>query len=302
LKIIFFGTPKESAKCLEALSEKFDVIFVFTKKDQVRNRGNLKTYTPVKKTAIDLNINFSTSVPNYEDIKILKPDLIILCSYGNILDIDVITSSKYGALNIHPSLLPKYRGASPIVTALLDGCKETGVSIMKMDKGLDTGPILTQKSIKILSNDNAETLTQKLFKEGIKLLIDTIDKINTSEYFEIPQDNNNATLTKLIKKSDGKINWTKKAKKIEREIRAYYPWPMAYSFWNEKNIKIIQAKLSQHIFEKPGYVKKTEDNKIVVATQQGSLELNLVQLEGKTPTNIQDFVNGRPEFIGTILK
>ena len=302
MKIIFFGTPKESAECLEAINRNFDVIFVYTKKDKIRSRGNLKTYTPVKETAMKLNINYSTSVPNYKELKILNPDLIVLCSYGNILDIDVINSSKYGALNIHPSLLPKYRGASPIITAILDGCKETGVSIMKMDQGLDTGPILSQTHIKILSSDNAETLTQKLFKEGTKLLLDTITKIDTSDYFEMPQDNTKATMTKLIKKSYGKINWDEKVKIIERQIRAYYPWPMAFSFWNQKNIKIIKAKISQHVFEKPGYVKKTEHNNIVVATKEGSLELDIVQLEGKKPTNIQDFVNGRPEFIGSILK
>ena len=247
MKIIFFGTPKESAECLEAINRNFDVIFVYTKKDKIRSRGNLKTYTPVKETAMKLNINYSTSVPSYKELKILNPDLIVLCSYGNILDIDVINSSKY-------------------------------------------------------SSDNAETLTQKLFKEGTKLLLHTITKMDTSDYFEMPQDNTKATMTKLIKKSYGKINWDEKVKIIERQIRAYYPWPMAFSFWNQKNIKIIKAKISQHVFEKPGYVKKTEYNNIVVATKEGSLELDIVQLEGKKPTNIQDFVNGRPEFIGSILK
>ena len=109
-------------------------------------------------------------------------------------------------------------------------------------------------------------------------------------------------LKTTLKQSYGKINWDEKVKIIERQIRAYYPWPMAFSFWNQKNIKIIKAKISQHVFEKPGYVKKTEHNNIVVATKEGSLELDIVQLEGKKPTNIQDFVNGRPEFIGSILK
>jgi methionyl-tRNA formyltransferase len=301
LKIIFIGTPEESAKCLKEINKIFEVVFVYTKEDKIRGRGKLKTFTPVKTAAINLNIKFSTSAPNSDYLKSLDADLIVLCSYGTKLDMDVINSAKFGALNIHPSLLPKYRGASPIIATILDGCEETGVSIMKMDEGFDTGPILAQAKVKIFSEDNGETLTYKLFNKGTKLLINTIRKINTGKYSETLQNHNHATSTKLIRKSDGKINWNEEAEKIERQIRAYNPWPMAFSFWNNKNLKILKAKTSGHIFEKPGYVKRTSDNQIIVATKKGSIELNLIQLEGKALTNIQDFINGQPQFVGSVL-
>ena len=301
MKIIFIGTPEESAKCLKEINKIFEVVFVYTKEDKIRGRGKLKTFTPVKTAAINLNIKFSTSSPNSDYLKSLDADLIVLCSYGAKLDMDVINSAKFGALNIHPSLLPQYRGPSPIITSILDGCEQTGVSIMKMDEGFDTGPILAQTKVKVFPEDNGKTLTYKLFKKGTKLLINTIRKINTDKYSETSQNHTDATLTKIIRKSDGKINWNEEAEKIERQIRAYNPWPMAFSFWNNKNLKIIKAKTSRHIFEKPGHVKRTLDNQIIVATKKGSIELNLIQLEGKTPTNIQDFINGQPQFVESVL-
>ena len=174
MKIVFIGTPEESAKCLEEVNKIFEVIFVYTKEDKIRGRGKSKTFTPVKTAAINLDIKFSTSSPNSDFLKSLDADLIVLCSYGAKLDVVVIYSAKFGAINIHPSFLAQYRGPSRIITPLLDGCEDTGVSKMNMDEGFETGPILAQAKVKIFPEDNGETLTYKLFKKGTKLLINTI--------------------------------------------------------------------------------------------------------------------------------
>jgi len=301
LKIIFIGTPGEAANCLIELNKIFDVVFVYTRKDKIRDRGTKKTFTPVKKTAIELKIDYSTSEPNSEFLKTLEAGMIILCAYGAKLKPDIINSVRIGAYNIHPSLLPKYRGASPVITAILQGEQYTGVSVMKMDEGLDTGNIVAQSGfIQISSEDTAGTLTNKLFQEGTKLVIKTISKLKEDKNFEIPQNNQEASFTKIIRKEDGRINWNERAEEIEREIRAYNPWPMAFSSWNNKNLKIIKAEISEHISKKPGSIINRE-KKVFVATKMGSLELQVVQIEGKSPIKMEDFINGYPSFIGSIL-
>ena len=172
---------------------------------------------------------------------------------------------------------------------------------MKMNEGLDTGNIVAQSDvIKILSDDTGGTLTDRLFQEGTKLTIETISKIKDGAIVENPQNNREATFTNIIKKEDGRIDWNQKAEQIERKIRAYNPWPMAFTFWNNKNLKIIKATISEHIIREPGSIVRRKD-KIFVTTRKGSLELQLVQIEGKSPIKIEDFMNGYPNFEGSIL-
>jgi methionyl-tRNA formyltransferase len=215
--------------------------------------------------------NYKPVSCQYEDIKKIKPDLVIVANYGKIIPQDILNIPRYGFLNVHPSLLPKYRGPSPIQFSILNGDKETGITIILMDAKVDHGPILAQRKTIIGENETAAELRDRLAVLGAKLLIDVIPDWLRGKIKLRRQDERKATYTKILVREDGKIDWKKSVKVIERQIRAFCPWPGTYTFYKGKRLKILKARL--------------EKNKLIIEE---------VQLEGKKPTSFEDFLRGYP--------
>ncbi|OGC15098.1 methionyl-tRNA formyltransferase [candidate division WOR-1 bacterium RIFOXYA2_FULL_37_7] len=298
MKIIFFGTPTPAAVCLKTLiGVEEEIIYVISQPDRKKGRGLHLTPSPAKKLAIQNKIPVETPEKIKDEtfikkIKSLNPDLIIVAAYGKILPKQILDIPKYGAINIHASLLPKYRGAAPIQHALLNGEKETGITIMQLDEGLDTGDIILQEKLEIEPKDTSAILLDKLFAKGASLLLEAIKQIKNGTAKMIPQNDLKATYAKLITKEMGKINWAKPAEEINNQIRALTPWPSAYTFLDKKMLKIFEAAvvpLSE--VRKPGEVIETKDQ-LIVACGKDSLSIIDVQLEGKRKMPIADFLKG----------
>ena len=313
------GTPEFGAIILEELSKSdFKPILVITELDKPVGRKQILSSPPVKIVAEKYNIPIlqpeKLQVTSCE-LQELKPDLIIIAAYGQILPKEILDIPKQGCLNIHPSLLPKYRGPSPLQFTILNGAKETGVTIIKMDEKIDQGPILAKRELKI---PNPKISYEKLLKElaelGANLPIETIPKWLKGEIKAIPQDESKASYTKLLKKEDGKIDWTKSAEEIERQVRAFNPWPGTFAkIQNAKSkmqndnvkckiLKILKAEvLITPKKRKIGEIFLTDDKKLAIQTGQNCLIILKLQLEGKKPMNSRDFLNGYPNLIGAIL-
>lgn len=311
LKIIFLGTPEFAAIILEKMIN-FDYapITVITTLDKPIGRKQVLTPSPVKCLAE------KNKIPTWQTDKVteikskilnLNPDLIVLAAFGQIIPKEILEIPKFGCLNIHPSLLPKYRGASPIQATLLNGDQETGVSIMLMDELLDHGPIIANHKLLINENENTETLTKKLAEIGANLLINTLPAWLKGEIKAQTQDHAQATFTKIINKEDGKINWQKPAQEIERLIRACAKWPGVFTEFKiknteEKKLKIIKAKIIKiEIKKEPGTVFLTEKKELAVAAGQDALILEDLQLEGKKIMDAQSFLNGYPQIVNSVL-
>lgn len=289
---VFFGTPEFATIILEKLIE-----------------------SGYKLAAVFRDPKESVSVL-IEKIKDLKPDLAIIAAYGKILPKEILEIPRLGFINVHPSLLPKYRGASPIQSAILNGETETGVTIMKIDEEMDHGPILANYKLQITNYKITYLeLSQKLAELGAELLIKTIPDYVSGKIKPVPQDHSKATYTKLIKKEDGKIDWSKSADEIERMTRAYYPWPTAWTLWQQvtsnkkqvgKIIKIIEAEtmlpysdVSKYSSGKVFLIDKKE---LTVKCGQDILIIKKLQLEGGKILTAKDFLNGHKDFIGSILE
>jgi len=278
-KIIFFGTPEFGKIILEGLiKNNYKPILVVTNPDKPTGRKQLLNPPPVKLVAQKYNLSLlqPEKIKSCKlEIEKLKPDLIILAAYGKIIPKEILKIPKYGCLNVHPSLLPKYRGPSPIQATILNGDIETGVTIILMDEKIDHGPIVSVSKFKIQNSKfNYQELSKKLAHIGVKLLVKTIPKWIAGKIKAKPQKEKMASYTKIIKKENGQIDWSKSNQEIERQIRAFYPWPGAFTFLkkNDKKImiKILEAEISK-------------DNKLIIKK---------VQPEGKKPMNFEDFKRG----------
>jgi methionyl-tRNA formyltransferase len=312
IKTIFIGTPEFAErifrKIYPALRDKFEIIAVITAEDKPVGRKQILTPSPVKKWAVENNLPIlqpdKIRKPEWiEKIKELKPDLIILTAYGQIIPKEILDLPKYKALNIHPSLLPCWRGASPIQAVILNGDKETGVTIILMDEEMDHGPILENTKIQIPNSQTYKELSDKLADLAAELLIKTLPDWIEGKIKAQPQDHSQATFCKLIKKEDGKIDWHKSAEEIERQIRAFSDWPESYTSFNGKQLKIIDTDaINKKTDKKIGEVFLVDNKNLAVQTGQDILIIELIQLEGKKPMSARDFLNGHPEIIGTILQ
>ncbi len=282
LKIIFFGTPDFGVIILEELiKNNYNPVLVITAPDKPVGRKHVLTPPPVKKIAEKYNVIVTQPEKIKEvaiEIKNLNPDLIICAAYGQIIPKEILEIPKHGCLNIHPSLLPKYRGASPIQTVILNGDKETGVTIILMDEKMDHGLIIAQTKYKIPDDINYKELDSALAKQGAHLLVKILPKWINGEIEAKAQDESNATYTKVLKKEDGKIEWKKSAEEIERQIRAFCPWPGTFAFIKHKNkilrVKILEAGISK---EKKLIIKK-------------------LQPEGKKIMTLEEFKKGYHDF------
>lgn len=308
-KIIFLGTPHFSEVILKSLiNNHFNIIGVFTKPDQKVGRQQEWQKTPVKILAEKNNIPVFEPVKldtnTTKQIKKLAPDMLITAAYGKIIPREILEIPKFGSLNVHPSLLPEFRGPSPIQNALLAGKKETGATIMLMDAGIDTGDILSQKKIIIDKKDDMlPELLQKLADLSAQLLLETIPLWIAGKIKPQRQNNDKATFCQLIKKEDGQINWREDAQSIYNRFRAFYPWPGIFTIWNGQRIKLNKIRSVQDTAGEThqiGEIFKYNDRPTVRAGK-GMIILEELQLEGRPNIKIVDFINGHKNFIGSIL-
>jgi len=310
MKIIFFGTPEFSAIILKALiNNNYLPVLVVTASDKPVGREKIITPPPIKVLAEQYKIKVSQP-KNLEDIKQdisdINPDLIIVAAYGPpFLTKDILAMSRHGCLNLHPSLLPKYRGASPVASSILNGEKETGVTIIKMAEKIDQGDIISQEKMKILANDTTLSLTKKLAELGSNLLIKTIPLWLKGKIILKIQGHSPTIYCYQLKKENGKIDWKNQAEYIEKQIRAFYLWPGTFTFFKGKVLKILKARAIQRQREiqiKPGFTFLTKDKEFAVQAGKNMLVIEILQLEGKKPMSSQDFLKGHQDIINTILE
>lgn len=296
MRIIFFGTPEFALPSLELLiSSENEIIAVVSQPDKRRGRISISSPPPVKELALKngLNVLQPTSIKSevfIHKLRNLNPDLIIVVAYGKILPLEILQIPKFGCINLHASLLPKYRGAAPIQWAIINGEKITGITTMFMDEGLDTGDILLQEEIEISSDDTAETLSKKLAKSGASLLMKTIIKIKDHSITPIAQTGI-PSYAPPLKKEDGKIVWAKTSQEIFNFVRGMYPWPGAYCYLDEKRIKILRVSVLEGN-GKPGRIEKAE-KELIVGTGKGLISILELQPEGKKPMTANAFIQGR---------
>lgn len=301
------GTPEFAVYSLDALVEtNFDIPFVITQKDKAQGRKKEIIFSPVKKKAIDLDI----PVKQYEkisseeaiiDIEREKPDVIIVSAYGQIIPPQILSIPKHGCINVHASLLPKYRGASPINTAIINGEKYTGITTMYMDTELDTGDIILQDELQIDPKDDAETLTEKLANLSKKTLTNTLNMLQMN--LPLPREKQNddeATYAGIIKKKDAKIDFSMPAEEISNLVRGMLPWPVAHTSLNDKNFKIFKCQDSLIKSEEaPGTIVRLTENAIIVSTGTTDILILEMQIAGKKRMTTSDFLKGNTIDIGT---
>ncbi|MBI4310593.1 MAG: methionyl-tRNA formyltransferase [Chloroflexi bacterium] len=313
MRIVFMGTPAFVLPVLDSLLQAgHDIAAVYTRPDSPAGRGQRTVSPPVKDFAVGkgLPVVQPESLrrrPALDEMRALAPEAIVVAAYGRILPPEALAIPLRGVLNIHPSLLPKYRGPSPVATAILDGCETTGVTVMLLDEGMDTGPLLAQQEAAILPDEGAGALTARLFVLGAELLVQTLPRWTQGELFPRPQDNAQATVTKLYAKEDGELDWAKPASYLARMLRAFDPWPGCSTRWDGKLLKVVAAVTLDAALPAgaaPGAVlTRSPDGRetLCVATGEGLLRLDRVQLEGKRPQEAAEFLRGYPRFAGARL-
>jgi methionyl-tRNA formyltransferase len=307
-KLVFMGSPEFAVPTLEALvaAPDFDVALVVSQPDRPKGRGKKIAPTPVRQCAIEHDIpTREMSKENYAEVVAeltpIVPDFVVVAAFGLILRIDLLDMPTRGCVNLHPSLLPRYRGVSPVQAAILAGDAETGCTTMLMDEGVDTGDMLLSKSIAIAEDDTAGTLERKLADLGAPLVVDTLGRIVAGTASPTKQDNRLATLTKKIKKEHGLIDWTHKADAVLRRIRAMTPWPSAYTAYGDRRLILLRAVAgaSSTGDARPGEVLSLDP--LAVATGAGVVELVTVKVEGKKEMSAQAFLAGYRPQVGDVL-
>ncbi len=311
-KIVFMGTPDFAVPALKALIDtsarnSWQVSGVFTQPDRPKGRGKKLTPPPVKVAAEVAGVPvFQPHTLKTDEalaqLTALQPDLIVVAAFGQILRKNVLDLPQYGCLNVHASLLPRWRGASPITAAIQAGDAETGVTIMQMDVGLDTGPMLAKQTYPITASHTTGTLTPELAQVGATLLVDTLPAWLAGELTAQPQDDSLVTMTRLLKKQHGVLDWTQPAVELERKIRAFSPWPGTFTLGPRGQIKILEVAVAAELnTEKPPGTLFKQQKEFYVATGQGVLRLITVQPAGKKPMTGQAMLNGQPNLLGEKL-
>ena len=304
MRIVFMGTPDFAVPVLSRLMEAgHEIAAVYSQPDRPAGRGRKLVPTPTKRFAEEYGIEVRQpkslrSEAECAGLASLSPEVVVVAAYGLFLPPEALEIPPLGCLNIHPSLLPRYRGPSPVVSAILNGDDETGVTIMKLDEGMDSGPLLAQKQVPIDERDTGPELTRRLFDLGANLLAETLPGWASGSIQASPQDESQATFTTLVKKEDGEIDWTDNAERIARMVRAYEPWPGTFTYWDGKLLKILDAT-STAGSASPGQLVGLRDGGIGTGTGDGVLVVDKLQIEGRRPSNAQDFVRGYPAFVGS---
>ena len=289
------GSPDFSLPALRALNENYPVVGVVTQPDRAAGRGRELKPPPVKTLALELGIPVTQpeklrEPEALEQLRAWAPDAIVVAAFGQILRQDVLHLPSFGCINVHASLLPRWRGAAPINAAILHGDEETGITIMKMDAGLDTGPILSQRSVRILPDETAGSLFEALSALGVDLLLDTLPKYFSGEFVPRPQPEEGVTYAPMLKKEDGLLDFSRPAKELERKVRAFNPWPGTYFEWDGNLLKVHRASIG------PGKMRTGEREIYLglpaVGTSKNLLVLEEVQPAGKKPMPGKAFLAG----------
>lgn len=305
MRILFLGTPDFAVAALERIvGTDNEVVGVVTQPDRKRNRGEV-SFCPVKQFAVEKGIKVyqyeSIRKEGVEDIKAINPDVMITCAFGQIISQEILDIPKYGVINIHASLLPKYRGSSPIQWCLVNGESKTGVTIMRTALAVDSGDILLQKEIDILPEENAGELFDRLAVLGGQAIVEALEIIADGRAVYTPQQESQATHYPMISKEDGKIDWSKSAREVFNKMRGFTPWPSAFTTLDGKLFKILKCVVSDKIFDgKEGQVF-VEERKAYVVCGNGTVELKEVQLEGKKAMPVSDFLLSGKLKTGVVL-
>jgi len=307
-KTIFWGTSEFAVPALKKLCAiGYKPLAIYTAPDKPVGRKQVLTHPPVKIAAQTLGapvLQPATlkSDEQFEQFQQLEPDLCITVAYGKIIPEKWLAVPRFGFLNIHPSLLPRHRGPTPIQTAILNGDKETGVTIMKLDKEVDRGPLLANSKFQIPNSKQYQEIERELSMLGTELLVKTLPKYLAGEIKPQEQDHSQATFTKKFTREDGKIDWKRPAEKIHNQIRALNPEPGTWTKWNSQLLSILESELTENIKDSEPVGKiRNINNKIAAKTGRGYLEIKKVQLEGKKPMEIGNFIRGQKDFMDSTL-
>jgi len=296
--IIFLGTSEFAVPFLQVLVGRgFKPVLVVTQPDEPSGRSQKLQSPPVKIQADILKLKVAQPRNSEELKKVFNnnpADICVLVAYGRIIPAEILNKIKLGFINVHPSLLPKYRGSSPVQSAIFNGDKETGITIMLLDPKTDHGPILAEQKVAILPNDNNQTLHQRLADNGTDFLIQTLQKYLSGEITTRPQDHSRAIYTKIIKRADGRLDWSRSADDLERQFRAFYPWPGVFTYWGNKRLKIGKMKVLDGVLSQslvPGQVFLV-NNTLAIKCGQGAIIFDTIQLEGKNEMTASEFLRG----------
>lgn len=300
MRIVFAGTPEFAVPCLQALIDaNYSLVGVFTQPDRPIGRGRKLGASPVKELALRHNLPLfqpETLRTAHDTLAELKPDFIVVVAYGLILPKNILSIPRMACINIHASLLPRWRGAAPIQYSILNGDAETGITSMKMAAGLDTGDMLLKKICPITPTDTAKTLTEKLAHLGAEVLLETLQ--NYAQIIPVPQNEKFVTYAPKINKTEAEINWQFTATQIARMVRAFNPWPVAYAQFNQQTVRIWEVEVvdENHVFDKAGAVYKINNDGVLITTQQGLIKILKLQISGGKMLSFAEFHRGQPDF------
>ena len=304
-RVVFMGTPEFSVPVLEMLIENTNVVLVVTQPDKEVGRHHELKATPVKECALKHNIEVYQPIKirnEYEHILEMNPDIIITCAYGQIIPSILLDTPRYKAINVHASLLPKLRGGSPLHKCIIDGYKETGVTIMYMAPGMDDGDIITQRSVEIKDTDNVGIIHDKLSIMGRDLLLETLPNIFSGNITRTKQDPNEVTYAYNIKREEEKIDFNKTAREVFNQIRGMYPFPVAYTTLNGEVIKICEVRIGNSSKGKPGEIIETSKDGISVMCKDKNIIITRLKPSGKKEMTVKDYLNGKNKtIVGEIL-
>lgn len=308
MKVVYMGTPDFAVNTLEAIVKAgHEVALVVTQPDKAKGRGKKLQFTPVKEKALEYNLEVAQPEKVREEsfmerLENIKPDIIVVVAFGQILPERILNIPPYGCINVHASLLPAYRGAAPIQWAVIDGLKETGVTTMYMEKGLDTGDIICQSSLELAKNETGGSLFDRLADEGAKLLLTTLKQLEDGTAVRKKQDDSQASYAKMLSKEMGKLDFARDAEELERLIRGMNPWPSAYTVINGKTLKVFAAEVVECAEDMPaGTIVKADKKSFTVRCGKGALRILNLQLEGKKRMDTAAFLLGYDIQIGMQL-
>ncbi len=295
-RVVFMGTPEFSLKVLESLIENTNVVLVVSQPDSYVGRHHELKYTPVKSLALEHNIEVFQPIKikeDYQRILDVNPDIIVTCAYGQIIPKILLDTPKYKAINVHASLLPKLRGGSPLHKCLIDGYSETGITIMYMDVGMDSGDIIKQKSIKITDEDNVGTIHDKLSILGSELLIETLPSIFDGTNERIKQDESEVTFAYNIKREEERIDFNKTAREVFNQVRGLYPFPVGYTVINDEIVKICECKIGDKKSGLTSSISNLYNDGIGVMCSDKEIIITKLKPSGKKEMSARDYLNGK---------
>lgn len=308
LRVLFMGTPELSIPCGEAVHREFELVGVVTRPDRPAGRGRSLSAPPVKRWAAEHGV----PVEQFESLRgeearerlaAYEPDVVVVVAYGLLLPPEILSIPRLGCVNVHLSLLPRHRGASPVQAAILAGDEETGVTTMLMDEGLDTGPVLLQSREPVRPDDTAGSLTSRLAERGADLLVETLARLDEGDLQPVPQDEDRATMTRLVRKSDGRIDWRGPAARVERHVRAMRPWPSPTARLGDTVLKLWRVEVAGPAPEdaRPGEVLESEDELVVACGEGTSIRVLEMQRPGGRRMPTKDLLRGFPIPVGSVL-